>query len=77
MLSHIGLIELFCSPYITARPVHVFLFSSFVVYQGHTNKQLPSLADSCIVLWLKLYCEHLQHFAKKTSSSYFISVPKP
>ena len=63
----------------------IFLFSSSLTYQGHTNKQLPSLADSCIIHWFKLfykiplilYFEHLQDFAKEISSSYFISLPKP
>ena len=50
----------------------------------YKNKQLPCLADSYITHWFELlykiplilYCEHLQHFTKEISSSYFMSLPK-
>ena len=57
-----------------------FLFLSLLFpNQGHTNKQLSSLVDShaynplfklLCKIPLILYCEHLQHFTKETSSSY-------
>ena len=61
-----------------------FLFLFPLSNQGHTNKQLSSLADSHITHWFELlykiplilYCEHLQHFTKEISSSYFMSLPK-
>ena len=62
-----------------------FLFlSSLFSNQGHTNKELSSLADSHITHWFELvyktplilYCEHLQHVTKEISSSYFMSLPK-
>ena len=57
-----------------------FLFFSFLSNQGHTNKQLSSLADSHITHWLELlykiplilYCEHPQHFCKEICSSYLM-----
>ena len=54
------------------------VLSSLSKHQGHTNKQLSSLADSRITHWFELlynipiilYCKHLQHFAKEICSSY-------
>ena len=57
----------------------------FFLTRGHTNKQVSSLTDSHAynpLVWvalqnpLILYCEHLQHFTKEISSSYFMSLPK-
>ena len=71
MLSPIGLIHLFCFLYYHKAATTGFLFLSSLSYQqGHTNKQLSSLADSCITDWFELpykipfilYCEHPQHF---------------
>ena len=47
MLSQIGLIHLFSCPCNT-KAAKGFLFLFSLLYQGHTNKQLASLADSCI-----------------------------
>ena len=68
MLSQIGFIYLFCSPYYHKEDI----FFSSLVYQGHTNQQLSSLPDSCITQWFELfynvslilYREHLQYFAE-------------
>ena len=70
MLSYIGIIHLFCSPY-HHKAATEYLFLSSLTYQGHTSKQLASIADSCITHWLEvfyiipliLYCEYLQQFA--------------
>ena len=83
MLSQIGLNHLFCSPYLPQGSYMISILSS-LSNQGHTNKQLYSLADSHVTHWFELlykiplilYCEHLQHFTKEISSSYFMSLPK-
>ena len=62
-----------------------YLFLSFLAYQGHTDKQIACIADSCTTHWLELffkipliiYFEHLQHSAKEIRSSYFMFLPKP
>ena len=46
--------HLFCSP-IYHKAVTGFLLLPSVTYQGHTNKQLVSLADSYITHWLELF----------------------
>ena len=82
MLSQIGLNHLFCSPYLPQGSYMISILSS-LSNQGHTNKQLYSLADSHVTHWFELlykiplilYCEHLQHFAKEICGSYFISLP--
>ena len=82
MLSQIGLIHLFCSPYYHKAAAGFLFFSSFG-YQGHTNKQLPSLADNFITQWLELfykiqlilYCEHYRHFAKEMGVLLLLHVP--
>ena len=82
MLSQIGLIHFFCSPYYHKVAAGFLFFSSFA-YQGHTNKQLASLADSFITHWFELFykiplilhCEHYQHFAKKMGMLFLLHVP--
>ena len=72
MNSHIDLIYFFCSPYYPKAAARC-LFLSSLAYQSHKKKQLTPIADSCITQWFELfykiplilYCEHLQHFAKK------------
>ena len=68
----------FCSP-CYHKAATAFLFLSSLVYQGNRNKQLASLADSCINRWFWLFYKmpHLQHIVKETYSSYVMSRPKP
>ena len=76
MLGQIGLIHLFCSPCYHKAAIG-FSFLSFLVYQGHKNKQLASLVDSCVNHWFALFYEilHLQHIVKEICSSYVMSLP--
>ena len=65
MLSQIGLIHIFCSPYLPAATG--FLFLSSLSNQVLTNKQLSCLADSHKTHWFELlykiplilYCKQL------------------
>ena len=78
MLSQIGLFHLYCSPYYRKAATGFTFLSSFV-YQGHKNKKLASLVNSCISDWFELLYEmpHLQHIAKEICSFYVMSPPKP
>ena len=90
MLSQIGLIHLvsfiLLSLFTTSELQDFYLCLPFFSNQGHTNKQVSSLVDShaYITHWFELlykippilYCEHLQHFTKEISSTYFMSLPK-
>ena len=83
MLIKFSLIHFFCSSYYRKAATGLLLLS-FLAYQGQSNNQLASLADSCITHRFQLFhktplilhCEHLQHFAKEICSSYFMSLPK-
>ena len=84
MLSQIGLIYLFCSPYL---PQGSYRISIFVCpfFQPGPGKQASSIQLTVLHIshWFELlykiplilYCEHLQHFTKEICSFYFMSLP--
>ena len=80
MLSPIGLIHLFCCPYYYKTASYTIFLSS-PLYQEHTNKQLVSLADSCITHYFERLCKiplilYYESISRDFPEEYAVKIPR-
>ena len=69
MLRQIGLIHLFCSPYLPRGSIGFLFLSSIFSKQDHTNKQLSSLVDSHAYNPLVCFTKSHSHYIANISST--------